>query len=135
MIRYANIDINVCYRRYRILNGVYRGHLLSNPEYLAAALKIIMHTNYMYTKDHPQRFPFALPLPAVVAAPVARPLDTGVVYDDLDVGMRVHVWWLDAWWHAKVVWKSVRNRTISVKFTGDDIATSGILPRMMKIID
>jgi hypothetical protein len=126
-----------CDRRYRILNGVYRGHLISHPEFLAAALKIIMHTNYMYTKDHPQRThrPFALPRLAVRAAPVAPAIDTGITFGDLEVADRVLVWWLDAWWHAKVTYKSVRLQTITVKFTGDDIATSGILPKMIKLID
>jgi hypothetical protein len=45
----------VIYRRYRILNGVYRGHVTSHPHHLSDCLKIIMHTSYMYTKDNPQR--------------------------------------------------------------------------------
>ena len=96
-----------------------------------------MHTNYMYTRDHPQRThrPIALPPLDVPAAPVEDAVDTGVKFDDLEVGMRVMVWWLDAWWHAKVTYKPVRIQTITVKFTGDDIATSGILPKMIKLID
>jgi hypothetical protein len=118
------------------MSGIYRGRLTAQPIYLACALKIIMHTNYMYTKDHPQRThrPFILPVPVAAPAPVAPPLDTGVRYSDLHVRMKVKVWWLDDWWYAQIVYKSARNGTVTVRFKGDDIATSGILPRMVKII-
>jgi hypothetical protein len=48
--------------------------------------------------------------------------------------MKVKVWWLDDWWYAQIVYKSARNGTVTVRFKRDDIATSGILPRMVKII-
>lgn len=123
-------------RRYRILGTLYRGRLTSHPSYLTAALKIIMHTNYTYTKDHPQRLHLAiLPAVAPAAAALAPVVDTGLVYGDLAVGMRVEVWWLGDWWAGRIRYKSDRNQTITVKFTGDDINTSGILPKMVRIID
>jgi hypothetical protein len=75
---------------------------MAHPLYLTAAVKIIMHSNYIYTKDNPQRIHLPLLAPRLDAPPVAPDVDTGVGYDDLRVGMKVKVWWLDEWWHAKV---------------------------------
>ena len=106
---------------------------MAHPEYLACAVKIIMHTNYMYTKDHTQRVHRPL-LPAAPVAPVVPAIDTGVVLADLRVGMRVKVWWLDDWWFAKVYYISPRAGTVSVRFVGDRASTTRLLPRLMQII-
>jgi len=128
----------VCLCRFRILVTLYRGRLTSHPEYLTAALKIIMHANYMYTKDHIQRQHRAIlpsALPAAAPAPVIPPVDTGLTYSDLRVGMNVEVWWLDDWWAGRVRYMSNRAQTVTIKFVGDNVDTSGILPKMVRLID
>ena len=47
---------------------------------------------------------------AVIPRAAAPPdVDPGVVFDDLRVGMRVWLWWLDEWWRGRVVYKSRRS--------------------------
>lgn len=122
-------------RRYRILNGLYRGRISESPEYLAGAIKIIIHTNYMYTRNHQQRIhePFVLPLPSRNICLNDIIINTGVTYNDIKLGMKVKVWWLDEWWSGQVTYKSDYKNCISVRFIGDRNITSGILPRMTAI--
>ena len=118
-------------RSFQILSGVYRGRLILHPEFLAAAVKIIMHTNYVYTKHHQQRT-HELLLLGGAPLPPAPVIDTGATFESLSVGMRVEVWWLDDWWSGTVVYRSPRARTISVRFTGAATTTSGLLPKMIR---
>lgn len=123
-------------RRFRILNGVYRGHIVSSAAFLTRTLKIIMHSNYIYTRDHQPRNhqPFDLDLDELndVDAPPDDPdHGTGYTVDDFNVGDRVLMWLHRTWWHAKVCYKS-RAGTLSVRLVGSRDAVSGILPDQLK---
>jgi len=108
--------------RFRILNGVYRGRIVSDAKYLSRALKIIMHTNYIYTRDHPQRLnlPMELDLDELDAS--AAPMDvargTGYQFDDFSIGDKVEVWYMRSWWHGRVTYLSRTTQTLSVRMTG-----------------
>lgn len=119
---------------------MYRGKLVSHPEHLNDALKIIIHISCAYTKRHRQRtiLPLAVPAPppraAAAPAPPAPPaVDTGMTFQDLRVGMRVQVWWLDDWWTARIKYVNPRTERIAVIFLGDSACTTGILPKHIKI--
>ena len=127
--------------RFRILNSVFRGHITSNVSHLSAALKIIMHSNYVHTRDHPQRThqPMNLDLDEITAAELAAapPHDpefgTGFVFHDFAVGDIVYVWHMHSWWHGKVAYKSQLSETITVRLTstgGQRVA--GIDPKLIK---
>jgi hypothetical protein len=126
--------IDVC--SFRILNSVFRGHVMANGERLSEALKIIMHSNYLHTRDHPQRTHQNLDLDLdeidYADAPPADPdRGTGFVFSDFSVGDKVQVWHHRDWWHGKVAYKS-RAETLSVRMIGDSAALSGILPKHTK---
>lgn len=129
--------------RYRILNSVYRGHVTVDPSHLAAALKIIMHTNYMYTHDHPQRthVPFDLDLDEVDAAEAAPAghadpdIGTGCTMDDFALGDKVYAWYHRSWWHGTVVYKRIPLNRITLRFTGSSEKASGFRPKDLKPID
>ena len=129
-------DVCVVLRRFRILNTVYRGHVTANPQPLARALKIIIHSNYMYTRDHPQRNhqPMDLELSevdAAGAAPHDPELGAGYSFADFNVGDLVQVWHARTWWHGKITYKS-RSQTLSVRMVGSRDAITGILPKDVK---
>ena len=124
------------YRRFRILNSVYRGHVATNADHLTQALKIIMHSNYLHTRDHPQRnhMPMNLDLDEVDAAdagPRDPDLGSGFTIDDFQSGDKVLVWQSRTWWHAKVRYK-LRNGTISVRLVGANANLPPVLPKFMK---
>jgi hypothetical protein len=122
--------------RFRILNGVYRGRIVSDAKYLTRALKIIMHTNYIYTRDHQQRFnlPMELDLDELDAA--AAPMDvdrgTGFEFDDFHIGDKVEVWYMRSWWHGRVTYLARATQTLSVRLTGSRDPMAGILPKHAK---
>lgn len=130
--------VDVC--SFRILNSVFRGHVTSNGDRLEQALKIIMHSNYLHTRDHPQRTHQSLDLEleeedselAFADAPPADPTHgTGFTFSDFNVGDMVQVWHHRDWWHGKVTYKS-RAQTLSVRMLGASVALSGILPKHTK---
>jgi hypothetical protein len=124
---------------FRILNSVYRGHIVKDASHLFAAVKIIMHTNYLHTRDHQQRThqPMDLGLDDVEAAgaaddrPVHPEIGTGHKAGDFVVGDLVLVWYMRSWWHGKVTYKS-RTGTLSVRFTGARNPVAGVLPKHVK---
>jgi len=127
--------------RYRILNSVYRGHITTDSKYLARALKlkIIIHTNYLYTSTHPQRthHPLELTLDDVddvefIDAPVDPELGSGYQFDDFSLGDKVQVWYMRSWWHGKVTYLSHVGQTLTVRLVGSRDSMSGILPRHTK---
>lgn len=125
--------------RFRILNSVDRGHITSEAAHLTAALKIIMHTNYLHTRDHPQRFhqPLDLELDEAEAAdavgvgPANPDRGTGFTCDDFNIGDMVSVWYMRSWWHAKLLYKA-RAGTLTVRLTGARDRMTGILPKHVK---
>lgn len=125
--------------RYRILNSMYRGHITSNIIHLHRALKIIMHTNYLYTKDHPQRTheDMDLELDEVDPSEVG-PIDshdgTGCVFDDFEPGDRVEVWHARSWWSGTVTYKSRVAGTLSIRMVGARDSTAGFVPSMVRPI-
>lgn len=145
----------LCLCRYRILSGCYRGKMPGHVKYLDRALKVIIHVSAIRAKERPPRLlvtidgapgpapsPAALAagVPAIPAAPVvvAPPpipdVDTGVIFTDLQRGMRVKVWWIDDWWHGKIKHCSIIHQTVSVVFTGNTNCISGIKPQHVLII-
>jgi hypothetical protein len=96
--------------RYRILNTVYRGHIKQSSVYLSRALKIIMHSNYVHTRDHPHRthHPMDLDLDdlAQVEVPIHPDVGTGMTSDDFDLGDFVKVWHFGDWVRGKVTYKT-----------------------------
>jgi len=129
--------IDLC--RFRILNSVFRGHVTANGDRLSQALKIIMHSNYVHTKDHPQRVhqDMDLDLDEIdwADAPPADPdRGSGFVFDDFNVRDKVLVWRNRTWWSATVTYKS-RSGTLSVRMLGSNTSLSGILPKHTKLAD
>lgn len=125
--------------RYRILNTVYRGRIATNSKYLSRALKIIIHSNYLYTRDHPQRThnPMELDLDELNgeedSAPPADPeLGSGYRYNDFAVGDKVQIWYHGSWWSCKIIYKSALNETLTVRPTGSRESISSVLPRHTK---
>jgi hypothetical protein len=126
--------------RYKIIGSKYRGHYKRNPEYLERALKIIMHISSAYTQHNRQRRIRAIA--GMPAPPAAQPdllppppdVDTGVRREQLRRGMQVQVWCLDDWWWGRVHGFPGGRTTVNVKFLGQDYATTGILPRHIKIV-
>lgn len=126
--------------RFRILNGVFRGHITGNAQHLTAALKIIMHSNYLYTRDHPQRTHQDMDLNleelADYADPMIPPIDpargTGFSFEYFIVGDVIKVWYMSSWWHAKVIYKSGLNQTLTVRMIGSRDSISGIQPKHCK---
>jgi hypothetical protein len=121
---------------FRILNSVFRGHVTANGDRLSHALKIIMHSNYLHTKDHHQRVHQDLDLDLddvdlIDAPPADRDRGSGFVFDDFDLGDKVLVWRHRVWWNAKVTYKS-RAGTLSVRIFASDTAWSGVLPKHIK---
>ena len=103
-----------------------------------------MHTSYMYTRNHPQRQHerFDLHLDAVEPADLsALPPDsvfgTGLTLDDVWVGQQIETWLPGArkWWRGKVTYKSQRLGTLSLKLAFEDVARTGILPKLCRPID
>jgi hypothetical protein len=119
------------------LNSVYRGHITQDSNHLSFALKIIMHANYMYTRDHPQRNhqPMELDLDEVIAADAVDipPMgeDTGFTAEDFSVGDRVQIWHANTWWSGKITYISVAG-SISVRLVGARDSITGILPSQTK---
>jgi hypothetical protein len=127
-----------CACRYRILSGVYRGKLVTSPQYLHDAVKIIIHLSCAYTKHHRQRTLRALLLPGLAAVPDVdvvheAVVDSGVRFDQLRDGMRISVWWLDDWWPASIKYLSVKHQTATILFLGDNVCTSGIRAQHIRI--
>jgi hypothetical protein len=118
-------------KRFRILSGVYRGKLLTQKDYLANALKIIVHISCAYTKHHRQRIHRSFAIQPYVAP--RREVNTGVKWTDLHAGMRVKCWWLDDWWAAKIMFISARTKTATVRFVGDTACTPRMKPHLIKI--
>jgi hypothetical protein len=139
-LRCLSLTFDVCavYRRYRILNSVFRGRITTDSKYLARALKIIIHSNYLYTRDHPQRYhnPMQLELAEVGdlhdAAPADPELGSGYRYSDFEVGDKVQVWYYGSWWTCKVTYMSAANQTLTVRPVGARDAISSVLPRHTK---
>jgi len=126
--------IDIC--SFRVLNSVFRGHVTANGDRLSQALKIIMHSNYLHTRDNPQRVHQDLDLDLddidLIDAPPADPdRGSGFVFHDFNVGDKVLVWRHRVWWNAKVTYKS-RAGTISVRIFASDTAWSGVLPKLIK---
>ena len=123
------------YRRFRILNTVYRGHVINNGDSLARALKIIIHSNYVHTRAHPQRMhrPMELDLEEIDMSevPIYPARGTGFGPDDFHVGQRVLVWQARTWWHGKIIYKA-RSGLLTVRFVGAGVGTSGILAEHVK---
>lgn len=121
--------------RFRILNSVFRGHLTSNDAHLRDALKIIMHSNYLHTRDHPQRTHQDMDLDLVEVdvanAGPALVVGTGFRSEDFDVGDQVEIWHMRSWWAGKVTYKS-RAGTLSVRFVGARDALTGIAPSTVR---
>jgi hypothetical protein len=120
---------------YRILNTVYRGHVTTDITHLSNALKIIMHSNYLYTRDHPQRThedmdPLLDELDLTDAPPAAAAIDD---IDAFEVGQKVQVWKARTWWYGKVTYKS-RAGSLSVRFVGARNAETGIMPSMVRAV-
>jgi hypothetical protein len=127
--------IDVC--SFRILNSVFRGHVTTNDDRISQALKIIMHSNYIHTRDHPQRVHQNMDLELddidMEDAPPADPdHGTGFVFADFNIGDKVLVWHLRDWWHGKVWYKSRIRQTLSVRLLGSNSALTGILPKHTK---
>ncbi|MDR3548410.1 MAG: hypothetical protein P4M11_09140, partial [Candidatus Pacebacteria bacterium] len=86
------------------MNSVYRGHLTTDTTQLSDALKIIMHSNYIHTRSHPQRTHQSLdPLLDDLDEndPELGPLDpergTGHQLDDFNLLDEVQVWHANTW--------------------------------------
>lgn len=127
-----------CIVRFRILNSVYRGQVICNGAvHLQRALKIIMHSNYVHTREHTQRMHEheELSLDAVPEDVEVPPIDDAQGFDDINVGDRVEVWHARTWWHGKITYKSRVKQTINVRFTGSRDSVTGILPRNIKPAD
>ena len=121
---------------FRILNSVFRGRVVANASHLEQALKIIMHSNYIHTRDHPQRNhqSFDLDLDEidwVDAPPSDHDRGSGFVFADFHVGDDVLVWIHRDWWSGKVTYMS-RAQTLSVRMVGMQNSTPGILPKHTK---
>jgi hypothetical protein len=99
-----------------------------------------MHISSAYTQRRRQRRIAAIPgmlpppPPAPAPPPPAPDVDTGVTRADLRRKQKVQVWWLDDWWWASVHNIPAHQNTVSVVFLGHDAATTGILPRHIKIV-
>lgn len=118
---------------------MYRGRITTDAKYLARALKIIIHTNYLYTSTHPQRthYPLQLELDDVdeddfVDAPADPELGSGYEFTDFQLGDKVQVWYMLSWWHGKITYLSRASQTLTVRLVGSRDAMSGILPRHTK---
>ena len=110
---------------------------MRDGEHLARALKIIMHSNYLHTRDNPQRVhaQMDVDLDAVDddASVIIGPIDENrYIYDDFSIGDLVEVWHQRGWWHGKVIYRSNRHKTLTVRITGSQEQLSGILPRNAK---
>jgi hypothetical protein len=107
-----------------------------SSKYLARTLKIIMHSNYVHTRNHPHRthLPLQLELTDLqaVEAPIHPVLGTGMHAEYFNEGDRVKVWHLLDWWHGKVAYKT-RTGTFNVRWHGSSSTTTGILPSQMKM--
>jgi hypothetical protein len=126
-------------KRFRILNSVFRGHILRDSAHLAAVVKIIMHTNYLHTADHPQRThadldPALVDVPDLPAAAFDPEVGTGFVFADFAVGDTVEVWYSDDWWVGKVTYKA-RAGTLSVRFLGTAHSVAHLLPQRIRPFD
>ena len=102
------------------------------------ALKIIMHSNYIYTSTHPQRHHDDLNLGSSSDedssdddAPYEDD-DRGYSIDDFTAGDPVSVWYLSTWWPATVVYKRRKEGTITVRIRFSDESISGMLPKHIK---
>jgi hypothetical protein len=108
---------------------------MNSSNYLARAIKIIMHTNYIHTRNHPHRThqPLQLDLdPLQVGdAPFDLEEGTGMTVADFAVGDQVEVWHVRTWWHGKVIYKSVRG-TLNVRLKGAGESMNGLLPTQIK---
>lgn len=117
---------------------MYRGHIKKSGLYLARALKIIMHSNYVHTRVHPQRthLPLQLDLSDVQAleAPINPELGTGMTADDFNVGDHVKVWHFREWWHGTVIYKT-RAGTFNVRWYKSSMTKTGVEAHHMKVWD
>lgn len=127
--------------RYRILNSTFRGHVTQDAAHLSAALKIIMHTSYMYTRDHPQRTHEAFDIdladvpPAVLRElPPDSLMGTGCRYEDFAVGQAVEMWLPEVkqWWPGKVTYKTARTCTLRIKLAFEYSQRAGVLPKLCR---
>ena len=123
---------------YRILNTVYRGHIKKGSLYLARALKIIMHSNYVHTRVHPQRMHLPMQLELTDIEALEVPIDpvhgTGSTWDSFDVGDEVQIWRARTWWTGRITYKA-RAGTFSVRLLGMRDAYTGIQPNQVKAAD
>jgi hypothetical protein len=137
-IKLLTIDICQFIVRFRILNTVYRGHIKNSGLYLARALKIIVHANYIHTRAHPQRMhmPLQLDLSYIsdVEAPLNPVLGTGMSADDFNKGHHVKVWHLRDWWHGTITYKT-RAGTFNVRWYKSRDTQTGVEAHHMKIWD
>jgi len=95
-----------------------------------------MHSNYLHTRDHPQRTHQDLDLDLdeiglADASPADPDRGAGFVFTDFNVGDKVLVWRHRAWWDATVSYKS-RTGTLSVRIFGSTSRWSGVLPIHVK---
>lgn len=114
-----------------------------NDTGLADAVKIIMHTSYMYTKDHPQRrlqdMDLALEDVDVRHLRDLGPMEygaevqgTGFVASDFAVGNEVEVWLHRSWWRGKVIYIT-RAGDLTVRMVGARDGTSGLKPSQCRL--
>ena len=120
------------------MNTVYRGHIKKGTLYLARALKIIMHSNYVHTRMHPQRMHMPMQLALSEIEAVEVPIDpergTGMTFDDFDVGDDVQVWHARTWWPGRITYKS-RAGTFSVRIVAMRDSIAGFQPNQVKALD
>ena len=103
---------------------------------MARTLKIIMHSNYVHTRNHPQRTHMSLQLELNdldgMEAPINPVEGTGMSAIHFNVGDNVKVWHLLDWWHGKITYKT-RAGTFNIRWYASQNSITGIHPSQMKV--
>jgi hypothetical protein len=117
-------------KRFRILNSTYRGRVLQKPEYIARAVRIIMHVSNVYLKAHPHRL--HSPIIADRVNIIGFDFDVDDVrefepvhgtrheVEDFYVGQKVQVWLTETWWNGYVRTLSAARNLVTVRIHGGD---------------
>jgi len=123
--------------------------------FLTNAVKVIIHISNIHLKLSPKRTVMPIP-PAQLADIFARrrrdeeerrrleririqqrdyfdPVaGTGLTINNFLRGERVHVFHQGEWFHAKVVYLTVRTQRLTVRYTGHNFDTAGVDPRTVR---